>query len=116
MRVSTVRDNGVPEADIAQRIEAFLDSEASKNYPVNQLGSLLWAVIAQRAAAGQRRPPNRGMVNDINTVSSLLPFCDAMLVDNECRALIGNIPQRHQWSYPTLVFSPDTGAEFLAYL
>jgi hypothetical protein len=56
------------------------------------------------------------MTNDIKVVSTLLPYCDAMLVDNECRALLGNIPQRYALGYPTKLFSRNNGEEFLAYL
>jgi hypothetical protein len=55
----------------------------------------MWAVIAQKAASGQKEPPNRGTVNDINVVSGLMPYCDAMLIDNKCRALLQDIPQTY---------------------
>jgi hypothetical protein len=43
----------------------------------------MWAVIGQKAATGQKEPPNQGTVNDINIVSGLMPYCDAMLIDNK---------------------------------
>jgi hypothetical protein len=76
----------------------------------------MFAVIAYQAANGRTRPPNRGMSNDIKVVSSLMPYCDAMLVDNECRAMLANIPKAHALGYPTTVFSPAMGTEFLDYL
>jgi hypothetical protein len=54
----------------------------------------MFAAIAHRAANGQRKPPNRGMANDIGVVSTLLPYCDAMFIDNGCLSLLQNIPKR----------------------
>ena len=91
-------------------------SEVFEDYPANQIEALMWAVIAQMAAAGQRRPPNRGMVNDIYAVSRLLPYCDGMLVDNECRALLQNIPDRYALGFATRLWSPNNSGELSDYL
>ena len=53
---------------------------------------------------------------DINIVSTLLPYCDAMFVDNECRALLQDIPKSHALPHQCLIFSPNTGADFIGYL
>ncbi len=39
------------------------------------------------------RNPNQGTATDINIVSTLLPYCDAMFVDNKCRALFPTFPE-----------------------
>jgi hypothetical protein len=83
---------------------------------VNLIATRLFASIAHRAANGQKRPPNRGMANDIGIVSSLLPYCDAMFIDNECRAMLENIPKKHAVPYSTRVFSLREGDTFLEYL
>jgi hypothetical protein len=52
---------------------------------------------------------------DINIISTLLPYCDAMFVDNKCRALLRDIPRGYALPYGCKVFSPNTGAEFIQY-
>jgi hypothetical protein len=98
------------------RLREFLTSSAFRDAPSNRIEALMWAVIAHRAANGQRRPPNRGMINDISVVSSLLPYCDAMFIDNECRGLLANIPVRHRPTYATRLFSRNNSDDFLSYL
>src|SRR6202043_3446302 len=76
----------------------------------------MFASLAAKAAAGQKEVPNQGTATDINIVSTLLPYCDAMFVDNKCRALLHDIPKTHALPYPCRVFSPNIGPEFIRYL
>jgi hypothetical protein len=84
--------------------------------PFVKLQSMMYAAIAMRAAAGQKEPPNEGMTTDIETVAHLLPYCDAMLMDNDCRALLLNIPMTLRPSEVARVYSLNNRTEFLAYL
>jgi hypothetical protein len=101
---------------IDSKIQEFVASEAFKNTPANRLSALMWAVIAHQAANGRTKPINKGMNNDIDTVATLLPYCDAMLVDRECAALLGNIPGRYPIGFETRIFSPANRQEILDYL
>lgn len=94
----------------------FLRSGAMNEAPFNVIAASMYASLAQKAASGQKRPPNQGTINDVNMVSALLPYCDAMFVDNECRALWQDIPRDFKLPYPCTLFSPNIGDEFLRYL
>ena len=94
----------------------FLRSGAMNDAPFNVIGASLFASLSQKAAAGQKRPPNQGTSNDVEMLSTLLPYCDAMFVDNECRALWQDIPRDFKLPFPCVLFSPNTGDEFLQYL
>jgi hypothetical protein len=107
---------GVPEPDSASKVREFLFSRALAEAPFNRISASLYAVMAAKAAAGQKEPPNRGTATDVNIVSTLLPYCDAMFVDNKCRALLLDIPQTHPLPYTTRIFSLNQGKEFLEYL
>jgi hypothetical protein len=72
--------------------------------------------LSKKAASGQNRIPNQGTANDVEIVSTLLPYCDAMFVDNECSALLHDIPKSHKLPYPCRVFCKNTGADFIRYL
>jgi hypothetical protein len=94
----------------------FLRSGAINEAPFNIIAASMYASLAQKAAAGQKKVPNQGTFTDVNIVSTLLPYCDAMFIDNGCRALLQDIPKEHKLPFPCKVFSPNTGADFIRYL
>ena len=111
-----LEDHEVSEQGIPHRIKAFLESEAYKDFPANRITALAWAAIDQAAALGKSEPPNAGTANDIH-VLTLLPFCDAMFVDNGCRALWEKVPKRFRPPYARAwLFSYNTRDKFLTYL
>jgi hypothetical protein len=111
-----LKARGFTGDELGKQINAFLNSEPFKDTPANRIATRFFASIAHRAANGQKKPPNRGMANDIGIVSTLMPYCDAMFIDNECRAMLENIPKRHALAFPARIFSPRDGDTFLAYL
>jgi hypothetical protein len=94
----------------------FFKDDLPKELPFNKIQSALYTVLAMKAMAGQNRCPNKGTISDIKFISTLLPYCDAMFVDNKARALINDVPGIHVFAYPCRVFSLNNKAEFLAYL
>ena len=110
-----LRARGTPENELVSRLRAFLASDAFKDYPASRIATLIWAAIGQAAAGGQKEPPNAGMSNDIRLLT-LLPYCDAMFVDNGCRALWEKVPRKHRLEYRAALFSYNTREQFLAYL
>lgn len=111
-----LQGRGITGDEVWKQIRAFLDSDVFRDVPANRISTLMFAAIAHRAANGQKKPPNRGMANDIGVVSTLLPYCDAMFIDNECLSLLENIPKRYAIDYPARLFSPRSGDAFLDYL
>jgi hypothetical protein len=77
---------------------------------------MLFAAFARKAASGQRRPAGGGTLNDVKTVATVMPACDAMFVDNEVAGLLQEEPLRSRIDFGTLVFSQRTKDEFLIYL
>ena len=98
------------------KLPEFFKSGAINEAPFNLIGAAMYASLAAKAAAGQKEIPNQGTATDINIVSTLLPYCDAMFVDNKCRALLQDIPRDYALPYGCKVFSPNTGANFIRYL
>jgi hypothetical protein len=43
----------------------------------------LFAAFARKQASWQRRPAGGGTLNDVTTVATVMPACDAIYVDNE---------------------------------
>jgi hypothetical protein len=114
--VKHIFDMEAAPAKPAATVKDFLDSGLLKEVPFNVIASSMFASLAKKAAAGQKEPPNQGTSNDIDVVSTLLPYCDAMFVDNGCRALLQDIPKKHKLPYPCRVFSKNVCSEFLKYL
>jgi hypothetical protein len=111
------RDGSQRTPDEIDRLKkSFGQSNRIAKAPFVKLQSMMYAAIAMRAAAGQKEPPNEGMTTDIETVAYLLPYCDAMLMDNDCRALLLNIPTALRPAEVARVYSLNSRTEFLDYL
>jgi hypothetical protein len=104
-----------PEENTALQ-KSFAEANRIAEAPFVKLQSMMYAAIAMRAAAGQKEPPNEGMTTDVETVAHLLPYCDAMLMDNDCRALLLNIPLSVRPPEAARVYSLNTRNDFLEYL
>lgn len=108
---------GVAPEERFGRLREFLASEAALSAPSNDISALLMAALARKAAAGQRKPPNRGAWNDIKTIAAYLPYVDAMFVDDQFAGLMREEPLKSRLSvYPTRVFSNRTREAFAEYL
>ena len=108
---------GLSEEDPKKQAVDFLYSEHALNTPQNQLGAMLFAALARRATNGQKRPPDRGTPNDFDMISSYLPYCDAIFVDDEMAQILSEEPLASEVEkHGTKVFSTRTRAEFLEYL
>jgi hypothetical protein len=91
-----------------ERLGAFLRSDTIDNTPFNLVGAAMFASLSRKAAGGQKRRPSQGMGNDVEVISALLPYCDAMFVDNECRELLRAIPKEYKFPFRCQVFSYNT--------
>ena len=111
------REAGIEDSDIWPKTIEYLTSPFLKNVPFIKISSMLYAALARKAAADRKmKPPNQGMANDIEMISVLLPYCDAMFIDNECHTYLKEQPLRDAINYGTKVFSQNTKNEFLNYL
>jgi hypothetical protein len=108
------REVGPKEA--LPKLREFLESQVMDEAPVSVIAAAMLASLAVKAAAGQKELPNQGTATDIKLVSMLLPYCDAMFVDNKTRALLQDIPKKFELPYPCRVFSLNSGADFIRYL
>ena len=105
------------EKEINKKLSEFLYSETFENAPYIKSASMLYAAMTRRAAhQGRKKPPGRGFINDVKMISTLLPYCDAMFIDNECRNLLLEKPLCDDINYGTKVFSLSNKEEFLSYL
>jgi hypothetical protein len=115
--IKTVREAGVSENDALDVVHDFLGSGTFERVPRIRISSLLWAGLAHQAAhGGRKKPPNRGMMTDVNTVSSVLPYCDAILVDSEVRTLLEFGPVKQRLGFSSTVFSKSSLPDLVTFL
>lgn len=96
--------------------KGFAEANRISEAPFVRLQSMMYASIAMRAAAGQKEPPNEGMTTDVDTVAHLLPYCDAMLMDNDCRALLLNVPREFRPPEAAKAYSLNNRTDFMDHL
>lgn len=112
-----LRYAGLPDEEAFTGTIEFLRSDAIKMVPFNRISSMMWAALARQAATGRKRPPNRGMLSDVEMISTLLPYCDAMFVDRECYGLLRDHPLGAlQEEFDTRIFSLGDPGGFIEYL
>ncbi|MDQ5962383.1 MAG: hypothetical protein QG653_190 [Patescibacteria group bacterium] len=100
-----------------RKIAEYLQSKYIASIPTVHISSLLFAALARKAANGQKTYPNIGTITDVNAIASLLPYCDAMFVDNAMAALLNEQPLKKDIErYGTKIFCLNTKEQFLAYL
>lgn len=96
---------GVGDSDLWQKTMEYFLSDAVQHLPFNRIAAALCAGLAVRAGGGQKELPSRGMVSDLRMLSALLPYCDAVLIDNQCRSLLEENAVREKCPYACKVFS-----------
>jgi hypothetical protein len=107
---------GIRKNDILTKRIEYLNSIALMTVPFIKINSMLWAALARKASSGRKKPPNQGMANDITLLSLIIPYCDAMFIDNECRSYLTEMPLKTAINYGTRFFSQNNKDEFINYL
>lgn len=110
-------DAGVADEDLESRCVEYFTSPKLLEVPYFELVSFMFTALWRKARSGQKKPPSRGHPTDVRTIAALLPYCDAMFIDKECRAHLGESPLRELVAdYGTRLFSLNERTEFLGYL
>lgn len=112
-----LRRHGIQGEDALKKMAEYLHSKYIVGIPIIHISSMLYAGLARKAANGQKAYPNIGTFTDVNAISSLLPYCDAIFVDNAMAALLKEQPiSREIEKYGTKIFSMNTKDQFLSHL
>jgi hypothetical protein len=108
--------HGVPDEELWAKTAEFFRSPDLDQVPYLRISCMLFAAFARKAASGQVKPAGGGTLNDVKTVASIMPACDAIFVDNEVAGLLREEPLRTRIDFGARVFSQRTRDEFLQYL
>lgn len=100
-----------------ERVLAFFASDAMLDIPFNRLRAMLLASLSRELQRGRKQPVDLGTPADFAAISSSLPYCDAMLVDNKCAEYLGQAPlAREVARFNSRIFSLRLREDFLSYL
>lgn len=110
-----LRDKGLSSKDATIKINEYFSTRI-KEVPHIKISSMLYASMARDASNGRKKPYNKGTLNDVEFISSLLPYCDAMFIDNEFQSRLCDEPIKTQLGYSDKIFSLNRKKEFLEYL
>lgn len=111
-----LKEKEIKEEDLDRKLGEFLRSQEFEDAPFIKISSMLYAAMARQAASGRKKLPSRGFQTDVQIISTLLPYCDAVFIDNECRGFLAERPLCDEINYGTKVFSLTNKDEFLRYL
>jgi hypothetical protein len=111
-----LRETGVSDEELWNKTVEYFCSPCLAHIPSINISSMLYASLARKAASGQKRPPTKGMTNDIGMISSLLPYCDAIFIDNECHTFLNEKPLCDNLHYGTCIFAPNNREGFMDYV
>lgn len=107
---------GLSSGEAARLIFQFWQWEGNQEQPFFRISCYLFAALARKITAGQRKPPTRGFMNDVKAISAYAPHVDAMFLDRECAALLQEEPLRSELPIRARIFSLQTADTFLEYL
>ncbi|OGG24042.1 hypothetical protein A3A79_02495 [Candidatus Gottesmanbacteria bacterium RIFCSPLOWO2_01_FULL_43_11b] len=111
-----LKEKGTPEDQLLLKTTEYFKSEDIKEVSYGRISAMLFAAVARKAASGKKKPPTRGFVNDVKTIASLAPYCDAMFVDKECHTYLKEEPVKTRLGLHTQFFSQLDINVFLNYL
>lgn len=107
---------GIPESESFSKVFEFLRSDAVSNLPFIKIPALIYASFAKKIKNGMRQPIDAGTPEDAKIISHLIPYCDAMFIDNRMHSVLQENPVKDRIGFATNLFSLNTCARFLEYL
>ncbi len=109
--------NGSNNSQVALiEVTSYLNSPKIEHIPTLRIGASIYAALASQAANGRTKLPSPGVKTDVEMISSLLPYCDAMLIDKENANILNDGRVRKKVDFPTKIFAPKDRVAFLQYL
>jgi hypothetical protein len=109
---AAMNDRGIEPREREATVRRFLRSAEVADIPYARLAAGLLAAVGWQAERQQAKPVDAGLRDDIQAVATYAPYCDAMFVDNQMRALLTDSPLAAQLPRDLQVFAVDCRAEF----
>lgn len=113
--LDVLKNKGYNQQDRIKKANEYLLTRV-KEVPYFKLSTNIYASMAREAALGRKKPFNRGTFNDIDFISTLAPYCDAMLIDKEFQTRLSTEPLKSRLGLANKVYSLNKRKEFMDYL
>lgn len=113
---ATLLQRGLVSEEVTREVLRFWDWSGLAELPHHKIAAHLYAAVARKLAAGQKKLPTRGFSNDVQAIATYAPYVDAMFVDRECAALMREQPLSSTFGFSNRIYSLSTGDEFIQYL
>ncbi|WP_417425985.1 hypothetical protein [Hoeflea sp.] len=110
------RESGLEADDSERQVVTFWLWPGNWTIPHHRIQAFLFAAMARKIVAGQRKNPTRGAPNDIRAIATYAPYVDAMFVDSEFASFLQEAPLKDGLKYRARIFSIRTRDAFLDYL
>jgi len=115
--MAIARQNGAKnDQESIEKIIGYLSLSNLEMIPTLRIGTSIYAVLAHQASTGRVVLPSSGVQTDVEMISSLLPYCDAMLIDKENANILADGRVKKRVNFGTKIFAPKDRVEFLKYL
>lgn len=111
-----LKEKGFSDNEVFKKSIEFFNSEKVKEIPYLRLSAILFAGLAKEASLGRKKPPTKGMFNDVEVLAAYSPYCDALFVDNECKRLLSSRDAKSKLDVSSKIFSQDNKEDFLTFL
>lgn len=111
-----LRELGFSDEEGVNKSIEYLQSESFKNIPYVKISSALYAALAEETKFGRKKPPTKGIMNDIEVIACYAPYYDAMFMDNECQRLFINGLKKSKIKLKTQIFSQQNQDKLLDHL
>ncbi len=102
--------------DAERQVVNFWQWPGNRTIPHHRIQAYLFAAMARKIKAGQRKSPNRGATNDVRAIATYAPYVDAMFVDSEFATFLQEAPLKDELTYRARIFSIRSRDAFLDYL
>ncbi len=96
-------------------VEEYFNSNYPEQAPYSRIDCALFAILAKKANYGMKKLKDEGVLNDFKALSTILPYCDAVIVDNQTAGFLKEIP-KGVLNYKSVVFSNAELDKFKDYL
>lgn len=108
--------HSIGEDKILSTIMDCLNSKTILNVPCVRLSATYFASLARKLKEGGNNP-SRGMISDSESLSTFLPYCDAVFTDKENDNLFGREPLKSEKEkFNTNIFSKRNITKFIDFL
>jgi hypothetical protein len=111
-----LEDRGVDKNQQAPEIMRFWHWDQQREIPHQKISSYLFAAVARRVVMGEKKIIDRGLMNDVRTISTYAPYVDALFIDRRCASLLKEEPLAADLNFKARIFSMSDTDEFLEYL